>query len=197
MSNKARVEKILGHLEYSAEMTAEILAKFPTRKGKEKEGADDGEESDLEQEMCEDLRGEAEMLNHLINKLSEKPKEGNFGSQGKNQQKASASSAEVWEPLKEKPEKDEVNLPPGCTLHVRLPLNASPSIQGFLPEGETYKNHKSHSRSFTVSGAAGSASSKPRAAITKDQATAQVVAWLWGWWDSSQPERAGKKTRRS
>ena len=192
MTNRARVEKILNHLEYSAEMIAEILAKFPNRKEKEQKE----EESDMEEGM-ECQRGEAEMLNDLLNKLLEKP--GNVEKKEPKDQKD--SGGKMWEPLKEKPEKDQVELPPGCRLHVGLPNSASPFVQGTLPEGETYKGFKSHSRSFNPDGSKGSkggssssSSAKQRALLTQSAATAQVVAWLWAWYDST-PERAAKKRR--
>ena len=128
MTNKVRVEKILRHLEYSDAAIAEILAKFPKDK-KRKDDAD--QDSDIDD--CDPQRGEAELLNHIINKLSERP--------APKQKNEKSESAVPREPLKERPSKDgDVSIPPGCSLNVRFPNNASPNVQGTLPDGEVWKN---------------------------------------------------------
>ena len=190
MSNKLRVEKILRHLEYSEEKISEILSKFPTKKSKESQEND--EETDLE-DMCDEQRGEAETLNHLINKMNEKEPE----KRPKTESLKEKVPGPAWEPHGPKPEKEEIPIPPGCTLNVRMPVNASPNVQGTLPPGETWKKFKSHTRSFCVdAGSQSSFGSKPRASLSQEMATAQVVAWLWEWFESN-PERAGKRHKGS
>ena len=130
------------------------------------------------------------MQTHLINKMNEKEPE----KRPKSEPLKEKAPGPTWEPLGSKLEKEEFPIPPGCTLNVRMPANASPNVQGTLPPGETWRKYKSHTRSFCVdaSGAHGSLGSKPRANLTQEAATAEVVAWLWEWFDSN-PERAGKR----
>ncbi len=198
MTNKARVEKLLRHLEYSEEEIQTILGKFKERKSKEKNN-ENNEDSDSEKEFGEERRGEAELLNDLLNKVSGPLNDTDLGLKKKPAGEPLNEGKQVWEPLEARPELEPTHVPPGCMLHVRMPKNASPNVQGTLPEGETFRNRMSHTKSFSVESASSSSHIstsgwKPRANVSQAEATAQVVSWLWDWWESN-PERAAKKRR--
>lgn len=74
MTNKLRVEKLLKHLAYTEDQIAAILAKFPTRKSKNNTQDNDEEEDDdaEDQEITSELRSEAEILAHILDKLNAK-----------------------------------------------------------------------------------------------------------------------------
>ena len=198
MSNKLRVEKILKHLEYSQEMIDQILSKFPVKK----KGSPDAPECESggEELDTDERRGEAELLNHLINQMteqSEKPEKPEKNTPKSEVPLEEKTGGPAWEPCGHLAKQDVV-VPPGCRLNVRMPSHASPNVQGTLPEGEKYKGFNSHSRSFCVDGSASSSStpsgSKPRAALSQEAATAIVVAWLWSWFEA-RPDRSNKRQK--
>ena len=77
----------------------------------------------------------------------------------------------------------EAELPPGCRLGV-YQGSGSPYVQGQLPVGCKHRGRNTHSRSFDIEGK-GSSNPK-RAHLTEQAAKAQVVSWLWGWWNSKE-----------
>ena len=62
-----------------------------------------------------------------------------------------------------------------------------------LPQGCTHLGCRTHSRSFAV---AGEANSSTRAQLTESQATSQVVAWLWEWYNKGQADQPSKKKKK-
>lgn len=197
MTNKLRAQKLLEHLEYSAEQIASILAKFKDRNRRYEKKQDDEENNSAdENEFAEEIRCEAQLLSEVLRRM-DNPSEADLKPAVN--PKSLPAKGEDWEQLSSKPGLPEIQVPPGCSINVRLPTNASPSVQGFLPSGELYKGHGSHSRSFNPDDSAGSQGGKRlkpgRATLSKSAATAQVVTWLWEWWDSD-PKRSQKKVRR-
>ena len=73
--------------------------------------------------------------------------------------------------------------PPGCTLRM-VGTAASPLWIGLLPPGKKFRGNKTKSRSFQHSSYQSSASSA--AQRTSDEAKAEVLAWLWDWYNSDQ-----------
>ena len=69
-------------------------------------------------------------------------------------------------------------IPPGCSLNT-YQGTGSPYVQARLPAGRKFKGFNSHSRSFDIEGS----SKAGRARLTENAAKAQVVAWLWSWWN--------------
>ena len=77
------------------------------------------------------------------------------------------------------PSHDEV--PPGCTLRL-VSTSASPLWIGLLPTGKKFKGNKTKSKSFQHSSY--QSSSSTAAQRSSDEARAEVLAWLWDWYNS-------------
>ena len=191
---------------------AEILGRFPVRsKAKDKDEEEESDE-DATDETAEH-RCEAQILTDILNRLDEQklPKKEETESkeskhkgtpnpkgEEENPKPSNRGNAPEWEPLAEKPETPTAEVPPGCSLKVGMPTNASPFVQVFLPTGETHNGKGSHSRSFKADEKASSSSGfKGRATISQAAATAQVVAWAWEWWNKSTTSRAPKRAKQS
>ena len=183
-TNKLRVERLLQHLHYSPDLIQEILAKFPK---KEEDLGDDGDE--MWDGMQVDHQCEAEVLAKILEGMeknrvsSTEPPSKKQRLEKKDEQKP-VNHGE-FERLLDKPDLSSEQVPPGCTLKI-YQGNSNPYVQGMLPPSMKWKGYNSHSRSFSSSGAASSDSSVgvgKRTVLGEQAARAQVLAWLWDWWN--------------
>ena len=201
-SNKLRVEKILKHFLYDEETIDKILSKFPKKQQKDDESEED------EEEISTDVRCEAGMLAEILGKLEQNEAKENLEKRERDpkeppvkkqrpSEECSRTPGEVSQPsvpfeqLVGCPNLSKEKIPPFCSLKVHQG-NGSPYVIGTLPSGTKFKGFNSHSRSFEVSGSAASSSSK-RAKLTESAARAQVVSWLWDWFNQEGSKSLGKK----
>lgn len=202
-SNKLRVEKILKHFQYDEEVIEQILSKFPKKQQK-----DDESENEDEEEISTDVRCEAGVLAEILGKLEQNenekkenrekcerdPKEPPEKKQRISEPAAASQPSEPFDQLVGCPDLSKEKIPPHCTLKVHQGAG-SPYVIGTLPVGTKFRGFNSHSRSFEVSGSAASSSAKKtgRAKLTESAARAQVVSWLWDWFNHEGSKSLGKK----
>ncbi len=214
-SNKLRVEKLLQHFQYDEETIALILSRFPKKKT---ETTDNGEESQedehdvIDKMVSKDARCEAGMLAEILEKMQgsnmkrecdsdsvkthppKKQKTDDDKAKDAGETTASCSSV-PFDQLVSAPDLSTEKVPPHCSFKVYQGA-ASPYVIGILPTGVKFRGCNSHSRSFdigTEGKASGSSGSRAgRARLTESAARAQVLSWLWDWYNHEGSKSLGK-----
>ncbi len=201
------MERILKHFQYDEEVIEQILSKFPKNKQK-----DDESENESEGEISADVRCEAGMLAKLLGKLEKQsenqenpkcerdPKEPPVKKQRTSEDcRTVGEASEPSEPFQQLvgcPNLSKEKIPPFCSLKVHQGAG-SPYVIGTLPAGTKFRGFNSHSRSFDISlsgsAAPSSGNKSGRAKLTESAARAQVVSWLWDWFNHEGSKSLGKK----
>ena len=190
---KSCAARLLEHLKYPKDQAESILQTFKQRAKKKDDGeplAEDEEmvNDDDDGEVGVDVMCEAKLLNKLLHKM-EMAEARAATDQDKSQQvplKPAAPWSDQDRGLQDKEAIGDEIVPPGCRLDLKRPANASPYVQGFLPNGQTWKGVKSASRAYRPRTAVSSGDG--RADRTFAAAKAEVLAFLWEWKDSKDAE---------
>lgn len=199
LTNAAKVEALMKHMQYSADQISAVLATLKRSALK----ADHDEQAEsvlLAKKHCE-----AEMLTRLLEEKevaawnSRVPAEkAEKAERDKAVVKASSPLDKAAWPVHKAGGSDEMpDIPEGCKLRHYLPTSASPYWRGELPAGEQHLGKMTRCKSYVHSEGCGSAKLESHAA------RAAVVAWLWEWQEAkaesaaSSSGAAGNKRPRS
>ncbi|CAE7259849.1 unnamed protein product [Symbiodinium sp. CCMP2592] len=219
MTKKATCEHLLKHMGYDEGKAASILATFKqtTKATEEMENDDDIDDPGGNSAVLGmDTVCEAELLSKLLSRMEKKETDATAAPQN---DKASASappskraktsradaaqhgqSSVIPWPAEERGSKEGaasiLEVPPGCRIGHNAPLAASPFLQGFLPEGQVWRNGK-NSISRAYKPASTSSTVSIRVARSYDQAKAEVSEWLWSWWEAKGKPGCGTEAETS
>lgn len=191
LTNAARIEMLMRHMEYSKEKIEEVLATLTVRNSNK----GDPDEA-VESELLEKKHCEAQMLSKIL----EEKEVAHWEKKNQNLKDPKPSQAgeapvprEAW-PLHKAGENaaaDVPDIPEGCRIGHYVPANASPYWRAELPAEEKHLGKHTRSKSYVHSEGVGSAK------VESASARATVVAWLWEWADAKHQAAEKKATSSS